>query len=539
MNGNGTKNGSGTSGNGKVERVRCAIYTRKSTDEGLDQEFNSLDAQREAGEAYVLSQKAQGWIALPDRYDDGGYSGASIQRPALERLLADIDARKIDAVVVYKVDRLSRSLLDFAKMMEKFEKRQVAFVSVTQQFNTGTSMGRLVLNLLLSFAQFEREMIAERTRDKMSAARRKGKWVGGRPTLGYDVDPKGGRLVVNEREAAVVREAFELYLQERSLLQVIDILNGRGTGMKSWVTKKGKTRKGNKWDKGSLRRMLTNVIYIGKVNYKGEIYQGEHPPIVDARTFDAVQEVLANAAPSRDRASVTRNKNGFLLRGLIRCDRCKSVMTSSFAHAHGKTYRYYKCTSTNRRGADACEVRALPADEFERYIVDRIREMSRNPKLVRSTAERVKKDRETAIPALDKEKADLVHELERCRKEAKRILAALANEEGGDGRFATERLAELDARAADLERRITDITEQVVNIQRATIKPEDIDAVMTLFDPVWDALVPKERARVLHLLVEQVDYDGTSGKVSITFHPAGVNLLAQDVKAARTREVTA
>jgi site-specific DNA recombinase len=534
MNGNGIKNG-----NGEVKRVRCAIYTRKSTEEGLDQEFNSLDAQRDAGEAYVLSQKTQGWIMLPDRYDDGGYSGATVQRPALERLLADIDAGKVDAVIVYKVDRLSRSLLDFAKMMEKFEKKQVAFVSVTQQFNTGNSMGRLVLNLLLSFAQFEREMIAERTRDKMSAARKKGKWVGGRPTLGYDVDPNGRRLVVNEREAALVREAFDLYLQERSLLQVVDILNGRGDRMKSWTTKKGTTRKGGKWDKGGMRRMLTNVIYIGKVNYKGEIYQGEHESIVDARTFDKVQELLSNAVPARDRASVTRNKEGFLLRSLIRCDQCKSVMTSSFARSHGKTYRYYKCTSTNRRGAEACKVRSLPADEFERYIVDRIREMSRNPKLVRSTAERVKKDRETAIPALDKEKADLAHELERCRKEAKRVLAALANEDGGDGRFVTERLAELDARAADIERRITDITEQVVNIQRATIKPEDIDAVMTLFDPVWDALVPKERARVLHLLIEQVDYDGTSGKVSITFHPAGVSLLAQDVKANRTKEVTA
>jgi len=538
MNGNGTKNGH-TNGNGKVERVRCAIYTRKSTEEGLDQEFNSLDAQRDAGEAYILSQKAQGWVMLPDRYDDGGFSGATIQRPALERLLADIDAGKIDAVVVYKVDRLSRSLLDFAKMMEKFEKKRVAFVSVTQQFNTGNSMGRLVLNLLLSFAQFEREMIAERTRDKMAAARRKGKWVGGRPTLGYDVDANGRRLVVNEREAAVVREAFELYLQERSLLQVVDILNGRQIGMKSWTTKKGTTRKGGTWDKGGLRRMLTNVIYIGKVNYKGEIYQGEHPPVVDVRTFDKVQELLANAVPSRDRASVTRNKEGFLLRGLIRCEHCKSVMTSSFARSHGKTYRYYKCTATNRRGADACKVRSLPADEFERYIVDRIREMSRNPKLVRSTAERVREDREKAIPALSKEKADLGDELERCRKEAKRLLATLANEEGGDGRFVTERLAELDARAGQIERRLTDITEQIVNIKRATIKPDDIDAVMTLFDPVWDALVPKERARVLHLLVEQIDYDGASGRVSITFHPAGVSLLAQDVKASRTREATA
>ncbi|MBI5481898.1 MAG: recombinase zinc beta ribbon domain-containing protein [Deltaproteobacteria bacterium] len=382
-------------------------------------------------------------------------------------------------------------------------------------------------------------MIAERTRDKMSAARKKGKWVGGRPTLGYDVDPNGRRLVVNEREAAQVREAFELSVQERSLFQVVDILNGRGDLMKSWVTKKGTTRKGNKWDKSSLRRMLTNVIYLGKVNYKGDIYQGEHAPVIDARAFEKVQELLANAPATRDRASVTRNKQGFLLRGLVKCAACGSVMTSSFAHAHGKTYRYYKCTLTNRRGAAACEVRSVPADEFERYIVQRIREMSRNPTLVRTTAERVHADRERAIPALTVENERLSGEPGCCRKDTKRVLTALADQEGGDGRFATEHLGELDTRAAEIERRMAEISKQVVNIRRATIKPEDIDTVMTLFDPVWDALVPKERARVLHLLIEQVEYDGPSGRVSITFHPAGVTLLPEDATKSRTKEVTA
>jgi site-specific DNA recombinase len=197
----------------KPARVRCAIYTRKSTEEGLEQEFNSLDAQREAGEAYIASQKAEGWVSLPERYDDGGYTGGNMERPALQRLLADIEAGKIDSVVTYKVDRLSRSLLDFARMMEVFDKHQVAFVSVTQLFNTATSMGRLVLNVLLSFAQFEREIIGERTRDKIAAARRKGKWSGGMPLLGYDVDPQGSKLRVNEAEAIRVRAIFDLYLR--------------------------------------------------------------------------------------------------------------------------------------------------------------------------------------------------------------------------------------------------------------------------------------------------------------------------------------
>src|SRR5262245_12846801 len=194
-------------------KLRCAIYTRKSTEEGLDQDFNSLDAQREAGTAYIVSQRHEGWICLPQQYDDGGFTGANMDRPALGRLLADIQARKIDCVVVYKVDRLSRSLLDFAKMMETFDKYRVSFVSVTQQFNTATSMGRLVLNVLLSFAQFEREIISERTRDKIAAARRKGKWAGGVPVLGYDVDPRTRKLTVNKAESQRVRAIYEQYLR--------------------------------------------------------------------------------------------------------------------------------------------------------------------------------------------------------------------------------------------------------------------------------------------------------------------------------------
>ena len=239
--------------------MRCAVYTRKSTTQGLDQEFSSLDAQREAGEAYIQTQKHAGWQLLPEHYDDGGFSGASIERPALQRLLADVDAGRIDVVIVYKVDRLSRSLLDFARLMERFEKHNAAFVSVTQQFNTAQSMGRLILNVLLSFAQFEREMIAERTRDKMGAARRKGKWVGGMPAIGYDVATAGRKLVINPTEAEQVRAMFDLYLQEESLLRVVETIHSRGWRTKSWTTKKGERHEGNPWGKGSVRNVLTNV----------------------------------------------------------------------------------------------------------------------------------------------------------------------------------------------------------------------------------------------------------------------------------------
>jgi site-specific DNA recombinase len=258
--------------------IRCAIYTRKSTEEGLEREFNSLDAQREAALAYIASQQHEGWSALPQRYDDGGFTGGNMDRPALKRLLADIQAGQIDCVLTYKVDRLSRSLLDFAKIMACLDQHQVSFVSVTQQFNTATSMGRLILNVLLSFAQFEREIISERTRDKIAAARRKGKWSGGMPLLGYDVEPRGSKLVIHEQEAARVRAIFRLYLQHQALLPVVQDLERRDWRTKRWQTRKGHPRGGRLFTNTSLQKILTNITYAGQIRYKGEIHPGEQQP---------------------------------------------------------------------------------------------------------------------------------------------------------------------------------------------------------------------------------------------------------------------
>jgi site-specific DNA recombinase len=237
--------------------VRCAIYTRKSTEEGLEQPFNSLDAQRQAAEAYIVSQQHQGWLALPERYEDGGFTGANLDRPALQHLLHDIAAGRIDCVLVYKVDRLSRSLLDFARIMEIFDRHRVSFVSITQLFNTATSMGRLVLNMLLSFAQFERELVSERTRDKIAATRRQGKWVGGMPLLGYDVDRPGAKLHVNDAEAARVRAMFALCLEHQALLPVVRELDRRGWRTKRWRTRQGRERGGRLFTKNTLHRLLT------------------------------------------------------------------------------------------------------------------------------------------------------------------------------------------------------------------------------------------------------------------------------------------
>jgi site-specific DNA recombinase len=359
--------------------VRCAVYTRKSTEEGLDQDFNSLDAQREAAEAYIKSQAHAGWLCLPQRYDDGGFTGGNLDRPALQRLLADLAAGHIDCVLVYKVDRLSRSLLDFARIMETFEAHQVAFVSVTQQFNTATSMGRLVLNVLLSFAQFEREIIAERTRDKIAAARRRGKWAGGMPLLGYDVDPRGSKLVVHEEEAVRVRAIFALYLEHRALLPVVQELEQRGWLNKYWQTRKGRPRGGRGFTKTSLYRLLTNVVYLGKIKYRTEIHDGEHHGIVDPDVWRQVQDLLHRRG--HNRSTGARNGSWALLKGVLRCRPCGCAMTPTYANRNGCVrYRYYVCMNAVKRGRQVCPSKSIPATEIEQFVMQQLQELAEDSK---------------------------------------------------------------------------------------------------------------------------------------------------------------
>jgi len=360
---NGTANG--------VKAIRCGIYTRKSTEEGLDQEFNSLHAQREAGEAYIASQKEAGWKALPDHYDDGGFSGGNLDRPALQRLLADIEARRVDCVVVYKVDRLSRSLLDFARVIDRFDQRSVSFVSVTQQFNTTSSLGRLTLNILLSFAQFEREIIGERTRDKMSAARRKGKWVGGTPVLGYDVDPGGGRLVVNEKEARRVREIFGLYQTHRSLLKVLAELGTRRWRNKSWKSKRGIEHVGRPFMPTTLRNLLTNAIYAGKVEHRGTIYPGEHAPIIELSLWEELNAEIGTCR--RQRSDLVRTNQNALLAGLLFCQSCQRPMIATYTAKGGRRFRYYVCQAARQNGWDSCPTKSVAAALIEDTVVAQLR----------------------------------------------------------------------------------------------------------------------------------------------------------------------
>ena len=358
--------------NAAPKPVRCAIYTRKSTEEGLEQQFNSLHAQREAAESFIQSQKHLGWTVIPTGFDDDGFSGGSLERPALQQLLEQIEARQVDCVVVYKVDRLSRSLFDFARLMEQFEQRSISFVSVTQQFNTTSSLGRLTLNILLSFAQCERELIGERTRDKMSAARRKGKWVGGTPMLGYDVDPGGGRLIVNRAEAVRVKEIFELYRRHRSLAVVVAELAERGWFSKSWKSKRGIRHTGKPFTKVSLRMLLTNPTYQGKVCYRGVVYPGEHPAIIDEGLWNEVNADLRDPRV-QERQTQPHQPQNAPLAGLLFCQDCQQPMIATYSAKGERRYRYYVCQRARQKGWKSCSTKSVSAGLLESSLVTQFR----------------------------------------------------------------------------------------------------------------------------------------------------------------------
>jgi site-specific DNA recombinase len=504
--------------------VRCAVYTRKSTEEGLEQEFNSLDAQREAAEAYIRSQAGQGWSLLPQRYDDGGFTGGNMDRPALRRLLADIQSGQVDAVIVYKVDRLSRSLLDFARLMETFEKHKVSFVSVTQQFNTATSMGRLVLNVLLSFAQFEREIIAERTRDKVAATRRKGKWAGGRPLLGFDIDPRGGKLLVNAEEAQRVRDTFALYLEHGALLPVVQELERRGWANKRWQTRKGQQRGGRPFTKTGLHRLLTNVAYVGRVRYKGEVHQGEHPPLVEAAAFQRVQQLLAGHGPPLGPPACHRP--GALLKGLLRCVPCGSAMTPSHAAKGGRRYRYYTCVTAQKRGWHTCPSKSVPAAEVEALVVAQVQQVGRDPALLRGALEQARRQGEGRAAELAAEGRALEQDLTRWQGELHVLSGQLRP--GADNGPLVARLAELQQRVALIAGRVHKVRAQVRAVQEGLLDEGQAARALALFDPLWQELPPAEQARVLGLLVRRVDYDGARGRLSITFHTDGIKALADE-----------
>lgn len=353
-----------------VRKVRCAVYTRKSSEEGLDMDFNSLDAQRESCEAYIVSQRAEGWTPVSDRYDDGGFSGGTLERPALRRLLTDVKAGKIDVIVVYKIDRLSRSMLDFLNLVELFESHGVTFVSVTQSFNTKDAMGRMALNILVTFAQFERELIGERIRDKVAASRKRGKWMGGWTPLGYEVSDR--KLLIHEVDAERVRAIFRRFVHLKSATRLAREL----------VAANERTRYGHLLDKGVLYKILNNRVYLGEAVHKGTSYPGEHEPIVDRKLWDQVHTILKESP--RKRAGNARAQTPALLKGLL-FGPDGAAMSPTHTRKSGRLYRYYISQTAMKQGRSDCPVKLVPAAELERIIIDQVRLLLQTPEVIVQT----------------------------------------------------------------------------------------------------------------------------------------------------------
>jgi len=384
--------------------LRCAVYTRKSSEEGLDQAFNSLDAQREACSAYIMSQRHEGWTLVPEIYDDGGYSGGSMDRPGLQHLLADVQAGKVDVIVVYKVDRLTRSLADFAKMVEILDGAGASFVSITQAFNTTTSMGRLTLNVLLSFAQFEREVTGERIRDKIAASKKKGMWMGGTVPFGYIARDRS--LIIDESEAATIRSAMERYLELSSVRLLAAELKAQGVKTRAVQLSDGRIRGGVPFGRGGLRHLLQNRLYLGEIVHKGESYPGSHQPIVSRELFDKVQQQMADQ--TRERLHGTRAIDPSLLSGLIH-DGLGRPMFPTHAVKAGKRYRYYITHPRNIEVGDPPAWR-MPAYDFERGVIDLVATFLANRNAVAS-----------ALSAMT-DAAEVERMMETCEQVAKTLL---------------------------------------------------------------------------------------------------------------------
>ncbi len=359
--------------------LRCAIYTRKSTEEGLDMDYNTLDAQREAGEKYIEAMRGEGWRIIPELYDDGGYSGGNMDRPALKRLMEDIKGGRIDIVVVYKVDRLSRSLADFAKLVEIFDAHDTSFVSVTQHFNTKDSMGRLTLNILLSFAQFEREVTGERIRDKFAASKKKGMWMGGPPPLGYDVADR--KLVTNPTEAKLVYHVFERFIALGSVALLVAELNKDGYTTKSYISRAKKQVGGRNFTINPLMAMLKNRLYVGDVHHKGQYYPGQHKALISHEIFAKAQAIFnENKHEKRQRTWTVKSKA--LLKGIICCGSCGGAMSPTHTRKKNKHYHYYVANSYRKQMCDDCPVNRIPAGEIEAIIVSQMKAIFTSPQML-------------------------------------------------------------------------------------------------------------------------------------------------------------
>ena len=510
---------------GSSGRMRCGIYTRKSTEKGLEQEFNSLHAQTEACEAYIASQRHEGWIALPDRYDDPGFSGGNIDRPGLKKLMRDIERGRVDCVVFYKLDRLSRSLLDFVKLTEFFNRHNVTFVSITQQFSSTTAMGRLTLNILLSFAEFERAISAERVRDKIAAAKKKGKYQGGTPPYGYDVDYENSRLVVNKTEAKLIRRIYTRFVETGSCLGIAKELNAEGIPTKSWTTKNGSFRQGGFWNTQHVYRALNNRIYLGETLHKGVSYPGEHEAIISKSLWEKVQRIFGDGT-ARKKGQGAREVKA-LLRGIIRCGHCDKSMIGTYTKKKsGVVYRYYTCGGAMRNGHASCPVRSVPAGEIEKAVVDQLRVLLRSPEVIAQTFRAAKELEAEELECLQEEKSSLEMRL----VELKAWASELASSDAGN-ETPPERFVELNDDIHRARQQLSDVDARILSTQPRSFSEQDVADALRKLDPIWDELFPSEQHRVFRSLVESVIV--TSDGLDIRLRADGIHSVVAELSDTR------
>jgi DNA invertase Pin-like site-specific DNA recombinase len=504
-----------------TETKRCAIYTRKSTSAGLEQDFNSLDAQREACLAYI--QRQPGWTLVEERYDDGGFTGANTDRPAFQRLMADIDAGKVDVIVVYKVDRLSRSLLDFVKVMERLGSTGASFASVTQNFSTADAMGRLTMNLLASFAEFERSMIAERTRDKIAASRRKGKWTGGPVPFGYSVKDK--KLIVNEVEARVVREAFALLLQHRQMAKVARELTERG------LLPRGSSRPsrlGLRWTKDSIARVLRSPLYAGLMMYGDELHPGEHPRLIDDATYQKATRILRDG--SRELRFTGLNPD-YVLRGLLRCDNCGQAMCPASTSKNGRTYRFYRCSTRDKHGKDACPARPLPAGALEDFVAERITAATADGKLVQHIEQSLRARIQAQRAALTAVRADLPGRVASASATASKLTDELGKLDGRARELVEAKLRVEADRLVAAERQLAETERDLVDLEVAEAEATWMLGALRNFANVWHLMTPENRGRLLRALVAAVRVKDETGEVEVELVNFSADARAEEVAA--------
>ncbi|MEZ4229070.1 MAG: recombinase family protein [Polyangiaceae bacterium] len=514
-----------------VETKRCAIYTRKSTTHGLSQEFSSLDAQWEACAAYVKSQL--GWELVETRYDDGGFTGANTERPAFQRLLADVDAGRVDVIVVYKIDRLSRSLLDFANLMERFRKSGAYFVSVTQPFLSADSdaMAQLLLNILMAFAQFERQMIAERIRDKVGAARRKGMWTGGNVPFGYRSEAR--KLLVRPEEADVVRKMYTEFIERRSDAEVVRML----------AADNHRSRKGSVWSPQAVARVLTNPVYAGFITLGEELYPGEHEALIGSEVFEQAQVLRAGnveASAARERTARQRNPE-YVLRGLLfcACERngkpCGYSLTPASTRKGRVRYRYYRCISRDKDAA--CESRPINAIELEELVLNRIAEVARDlEQKARGTPqglearlhERTGQQRDIAR----NERGKLRERLNQLSADVRALDNNLAEADGANRSHLQRRRDVKAEQRTQVKQRLDEVQARLGKLEALTLDASWIADQLHGFHQVWRNLLPRNRVRVIQSVVARVDVDEPNGDVDIALQPWVGEALKGDGRAA-------